>query len=239
MTSRFSPLALRLFETAFVPWRRRRIREILLAGLPGALAPGRPLLVAASHVSWWDAFLLRAIHQELRPRAPLYTVMLERELRRFPFFAALGAVGVDPRSTRSLRGALRFLRERADAEPECVVFFFPQGRIWPSHRAPLGFRRGVELFAQELAPLTLLPVGIHLEPLSAPAPTAFLSAAEPFAVEREPPPAARIEAAVRAELDAILALLARVGEEAPRAWPGAYERLERPVADATPRSAFG
>lgn len=237
MSSRFSPLALRLFELAFTPWRRRRIHDLLLAGLPPGLPPGRPLLVVANHVSWWDAFLLREAHRALRPHAPIYTVMLRDELFRFPFFAALGAVGIDPRSAGSLRRALRLLRARLDAHPEAVVLFFPQGRIWPSRRRPLGFRRGVELFARELAPLTVLPVGIHLEPLTAPSPTAFLSAGEPLEVTRSAPAAETLERAVREELDAIHALLDRAGEEAPALWPGVHDRLERAGAGDGLRAA--
>ena len=59
MRSRFSPLALGTFELFFRPWQRRRIAAVHVAGLPHALPAGVPLVLAASHVSWWDAFTLR------------------------------------------------------------------------------------------------------------------------------------------------------------------------------------
>lgn len=228
MDSRFSRAALAAFELLFTPWRRRRLRAVLLTGLPEGLPAGRPLLLAANHVSWWDAFLLREVHRALRPAAPLYTVMRLRELERIPFFRWTGAVGIEPAFPATVLAALRFLRERVQERPDSVVLFFPQGRIWPSHRRPLGFRRGVELFARRLAPV-VLPVAIHLEPLSTAAPTAFLSVGEPV---EGAPDAREMEARVEAELDALLAFLARHGEDAPRAWPEPRGRLDPVPAPA-------
>jgi hypothetical protein len=170
-----SPIALRAFDRIFLPWMHRRLR-IRIAGLPGRLPPGRPVVLVANHTSWWDGFLLREVHRLLRPRAPLHTVMLASELRRRRILRALGGVGIEPGDAGTLLTALRTLRERVDRSPETVVIFFPQGRIWPTHRRPLGFQRGVELFVRRLAPATVLPVAIHLEPLHRVAPTAFVLA---------------------------------------------------------------
>lgn len=223
MSSRFSPAAVAGFELLFGPWMRRRIAAVRLAGLPPHLAPDTPLLLVANHVSWWDGFALRELHRVLRGGAPLYTVMLQREVDRLPFFRWLGAVGIDPASPASILGGLRQLRQRIAERPDAVVAFFPQGRIWPSHRRPLGFRRGVELFAHQLAPLLVLPVALHLEPLQSPAPTLFVIAGEPLdAAEVD---AERLEAEVASLLDGLLAGLAEHGEEIGRAWPGPFDPL--------------
>lgn len=224
MGSRFSRPALALFEAAFGPWRAARLIGPLLSGLPRALPSDRPLLVASNHVSWWDAFTLRELHRALRPRAPLYTVMLESELRRFPFFRRLGAVGVEPGSPSSLLRCVRFLAERAEERSDLVVLFFPQGRIWPSHRRPLGFHGGAALLARRLGAV-VLPVAQHVEPLSRVRPTALVSAGEPLEPEEVPE---ALESRVEGEADRILSFLARHGEAAPRRWPGAWERLPSP-----------
>src|SRR5215218_1733745 len=173
MRSRFSPALLGAFELCFRPWRRRRIHATRLAGLPRDL-PRVPLVLAANHVSWWDGFSLREVHRLLRPGAPVYTLMTEGELRRSCFLRSIGGFGIDPGRPASVRGALRFIRARAAERPDATVIVFPQGRIWPAHRRPLGFRRGVEGFARALSPCVVLPLAIHHEPLTASAPTVFV-----------------------------------------------------------------
>lgn len=223
--SRFSPLALRAFEAFFLPWRRRRLAATLLAGLPRDLPRDRPLVLASAHVSWWDAFVLRDIHRALRPDAPLYTVMTERELSRFPFFRLIGVFGMDAESPGSVRGALRFLEERTGERRDSVLIYFPQGRIWPSHRRPLGFQRGVELFARRIAPAIVLPVAMHHEPLSASSPTVLANAGEPIFTDGGELDHHRLEKAVEAASDALLAFVAAHGEATARAWPGPFGTL--------------
>jgi 1-acyl-sn-glycerol-3-phosphate acyltransferase len=216
----------RAFEAFFRPWRDARVRT-LVAGLPADLPRGVPLLLAANHVSWWDPFTLRELQRALRPDAPFHTVMLEAELARRPFFRRLGVVGLDPASPASLRGCIRQLRQLLKERPDGAVCFFPQGRIWPSFRRPLGFRGGIGLLARELGPLVILPVGLHVEPLNATRPTVFASAAAPLRVDGRLD-VAELERAVEGEVDAVLTFLSRHGEDAPRHWPGPLRRL--PVA---------
>jgi 1-acyl-sn-glycerol-3-phosphate acyltransferase len=223
MDSRWSPPAVRAFEAFFRPWRNARVAT-RFAGLPAGLPGGVPLLLAANHVSWWDPFTLREVQRALRPAAPFFTVMLEAELARRPFFRRLGVVGLDPASPASLRACIRQLRRLLDERPDGAVCFFPQGRIWPSFRRPLGFRPGIGLIARELAPMIVLPVGLHVEPLNATRPTVFASAGEPMRVDAYLGPEA-LEARVEREVDAIHAFLSRHGEAAPRHWPGAHGRL--------------
>jgi 1-acyl-sn-glycerol-3-phosphate acyltransferase len=226
--SRWQPLAVRAFEAFFRPWRDARVRT-LVAGLPLDLPPGVPLLLAANHVSWWDPFTLREVQRALRPGAPFHTVMLAAELARRPFFRRMGVVGLDPASPASLRACVRQLRRLLDARPDASVCFFPQGRIWPSFRRPLGFRAGIGLVARELAPLLVVPVGLHVEPLNATRSTVFVSAGAPIPVDDRLDVAA-LEAAIEGEVDSVLAFLSRHGEDAPRHWPGPRGRL--PAASA-------
>jgi len=228
MRSRFSPVALRAFDLFFEPWRRRRIAAVRVAGLPRSLPAGVPLLFASQHLGWWDPFTLREVHRLLRPRsAPVWSLMTQGELRRFPYLALIGAFGMDPARPASVLHAMRWLAARVRERPDSSVIFFPQGRIWPSHRRPLGFRRGIEVFARAIGPCAILPVALHHEPLSAPAPTVFLSAAEPVLVDGDADHRA-LEAAVEAESDRILDFLSRHGEDAPARWPGPFERLDSP-----------
>lgn len=220
MRTRYSRAAWSGFELVFRPWMRRRLDGIHLRGLEGAdWLPSLPLLVVSNHVSWWDGFLLREVHRALRPDAPLHVVMAEAELRKNPIFRWLGAVplGASPLGGRRL---LRDLEERVAARPDAVIGFFPQGRIWPSHRRPLGFERGAAWLAERLAPLAVLPVALHLQPLTRSGAAAFVSAARPFLV-RDRVDRCRIEREVTALADDLLAHVAHHGEDAVRAWRAA------------------
>jgi len=224
MRSRFSPLALAAFEAFFRPWQRRRLNAVRITGLPRTVRADLPLVLAANHVSWWDTFTLRELHRILRPRAPLYTLASEAELRHLPYFRLTGAFGVDPGDRRSVLAAIRFVRDRVRERRDSTLIFFPQGRIWPSHRRPLGFRRGIEAFARPIAPCMVLPVAIHHEPGNTPAPTVYVSCGAPVHVTRDLDHDL-LEAIIEAESDAILDFVSLHGEDAPRRWPGPHDRL--------------
>lgn len=215
MNTRYSPASMRAFELFFQPWMRRRIHGVHMAGMP-ALDPGGPaVLLVANHVSWWDGLILREVHRMVRPDAPLYTVMAEEQLRHVPYFRRLGVVGIDRGEPSSILRALHSLERHLHEHPSALVAFFPQGRIWPTHRRPLGFERGVELLLRRL-PLVAFPVGLHLEPLTHAAPSFFVSIGDPIPGR---PSALDLERQVEAQLDAIHAFLAEHGEGAPQRWP--------------------
>jgi 1-acyl-sn-glycerol-3-phosphate acyltransferase len=215
----FRPLVVRAFELAIRPYRWLSLRGPLVAGPRGDIPPDRPLLLVSNHTSWWDGFLVRDLQRMLRPESRLFTLMTERELRRHPYLRLMGCVGLEPARAGSVLAAFRRLRDERRRDAHTVFAFFPQGAIWPANRRPLGFARGVSVLARVLAPLTLLPAGIRIEPLNRAAPTAFLSLGQPLDHEGGPADTRLLEAAVEAELDAIGQHLEEFGEAAPRAWP--------------------
>lgn len=217
MKTWYSPGVWAGFEFFFRPWMRRRLDGIHVRGGEGtAWLPDLPVLLVANHVSWWDGFLLREVHRRIRPGAPLHVVMTERELRRNPVFRWMGAVPLDdgPLAARRL---LNDLQERRRARHDVVIGFFPQGRIWPSHRRPLGFRRGVTWLAARLAPIAVVPVGLHLEPLNRPGPAAFVSVGRPRII-RAGSTVQDPEDWVTELVDDLLSWVRRHGEDAARLW---------------------
>ncbi len=224
---RYSPGAWRIFSLAFGPRMRLGVRKTLFAGVPRALPGVTPILLVANHVSWWDGFILRPLQQAIRRGGALHTIMLEKELLRRPLLRRLGGVGLEPGSPSSLRALLRDLRAERSRDPSLSVLLFPQGRIWPSHRRPLGFRGGVRLLSEALAPVAVLPVGLHLEGGNHMAPTAYVSCASPIFSEGGLP-LESLEGPVEDELGAIHHFLARYGEDAEAHWPEDGGRLPRP-----------
>lgn len=213
MGSRADRMTWNAFDLVFKPWMRRRLK-VCVTGDPGHLTPDAPLLLVANHVSWWDGFLLREVQRELRPDSVLYTLALERELREHSVLRFTGGIGVDPESPASIRGALRRFEQKRHEFTHAVFAYFPQGCIAPSYRRPLAFRRGVELFARALAPITVLPVGIHIEPMTSLAPTAFVTIGEPIKSPDGHVDHRDLERRVHELLDETLAFLAKHGENA-------------------------
>jgi 1-acyl-sn-glycerol-3-phosphate acyltransferase len=221
MTFSGSPSAWRLFEVAFRPWLRTRLAGIHVGGLPTLeqLDPSLPLLLVANHTSWFDGFLLREVHRSLRPAGPLHTIMLERELRGRPILRMLGGMGFDPERPATFRKVLRGLERMPTHPAPPTISFFPQGKIFPSFRNPLGFHGGVELLARHLGASHILPVGIHLEGGNRTRPRAFLSAGPLVTVITGGPPSTReLELLVAEETQEIRAFLAHWGEDAPTRW---------------------
>lgn len=220
---------MRIFELWFLPWMRTRVRAVRMAGAR-RLDEDRPLVMVANHISWWDGFIMRAVQRAVRPYSPFSVIMDREHYERFRFFEWIGAVPIEPGSASSTMSTIAELRRRASVRPDLTVTFFPQGRIWPSTRRPLGFGRGVELFIRRLG-ADVLPVGIHLEPLNRVSPTCFVSVGAPLVGA---PSVDRVEEAVTEEVDAILQHLALHGESAEQHWPERDERLARPSVASQP-----
>jgi 1-acyl-sn-glycerol-3-phosphate acyltransferase len=211
---RFSPGAAFCFEALFAPWRRLKLGDVRILNLPASLPPDRPVVLIGNHISNWDGFVFRAIQKRLRPGSPLYSVMLEAELRRYPFIRRLGGIGIDPLSAASVASALRAVRELRRRSPDFCLSYFPQGRIFPSFKRPLGFRAGIDLFIRALAPATLIPVGLHMEPMRKLAPTLFASLGRPMRVDRAAPLHMIFEDLVQSEIDKLHHALCMHGEAA-------------------------
>ncbi len=210
----------RLFSAGMGLWRPGKLAPSQIEGLPRALPADRPLLIVANHSSWWDGFLLRELQVALRPGVPFHTAVLERQLRAHPILRRLGGVPLDPGRPASLTELIGALRACRILHPDLVLAWFPQGRIWPATRRPLGFHRGIEVVAAALAPATLLPVSIRIEPLVDPQPTPLIQVGTPIPVEEDSTGLSRrAETAVAAGLDRISALLDEHGESVLNHWP--------------------
>ncbi len=215
----FNKLAMKCFETAFIPMRNFRLGGLHFLNMPEHLPANRPVLLVGNHVSNWDGFIFREIQRRLRPDWPIYSVMIEEEIRRLPFFRLLGGLGIKPESAASVARALRQTKKLRETNPDFFFSFFPQGKIYPSFKRPLDFKNGIDLFIRALSPLTLLPVGLHMEPMGKLSPTYFISLGRPMKIDRPSPVHRVLEDMVQAETDKIHSLLSRHGESFSKQMP--------------------
>lgn len=192
--------------------------------LRAALAAG-PALVVSNHASWWDPMVLLYLTEHVL-RCDGHVLMDAVNLRRLPFFAMVGAFGVELDQPADGAGAMRYAARLLDA-PGRMVWVFPQGRERPVTERPLGFRAGAAEIAR-LARCITVPVAFRYEHRGHERPELLISVGQPIGCSKDVAAArAAHEAAVTARLDAIDAALRDGSVES-------YERLE-----STPVSAMG
>ena len=109
-----------------------------------------PLVVYSNHPSWWDAAVYILVGGPVPPGHEGYAPIDAAMLRKYGFFARIGAFAVD---LDSPRGAASFLRASADvlSRPERVLWVAAQGRFADPRQRPVGLRGGLGRLV-ELAP---------------------------------------------------------------------------------------
>lgn len=102
---------------------------------------GRPLLLIANHVSWWDGFWVFYLNQKLFKRK-FYFMMLEEQLKKYPFFIKSGGYSVK-KGNRSILESIQYTAEILK-ESGNAVLLFPQGKIQSVYESTFKFEKGIE-----------------------------------------------------------------------------------------------
>lgn len=133
-----------------------------------------PLLAYANHSSFWDGFIA---HQLCRAtgRRP-FCAMEERNLRRYPFLARLGAFSIRRHDGLSALETFRYARALLQV-PRNVVFIFPEGELAPFGSRPLRLERGVEVLAR-ISQVRCLPLAFRCTVLEHELPDVFIEVGE-------------------------------------------------------------
>jgi 1-acyl-sn-glycerol-3-phosphate acyltransferase len=204
-----------IFEWFVLRMMRRDFAGVVLWGPRYAVPQDVPVLFVANHVSWWDGFFLWRLQRMLYPERPIYSVMLAREFSRTFWFKWVGILPIEQGRTASLRALLQRLAQlvRETSKDSFICSFFPQGVIKPSFARPLSFAEGLRGVAQAMAPVTIIPLGIHIEPLCDRRPHAFVTMGSPINHEKGRLDVGSIECLVTSVLDALLKDLSLRGEQ--------------------------
>lgn len=135
-----------------------------------------PIIFYLNHSSWWDGYLMYAIHRiVLRGRFDVHLLMEEKQLRAYSFFTWSGAFSInrhDPEDVqRSQQYAANLLRGGRRAR---ALFIFPQGRIVPQDRRPLVTYPGIARIVALAPEARLCPIALRYEFLGQQWPHAFI-----------------------------------------------------------------
>ncbi len=155
-----------LFDAWFARHARSRFARtfetVRIAGLSSLRAAARsaPVLVVSNHTSWWDPLVILLVSHAAGTDG--YAMMDAKNLHRLPFFARVGAFGVDLRDATDGAAAIRYAAKLLD-RPGRLVWLFPQGRERPVTARPLGFLGGSAAIARVARRAVTLPVAIRYE----------------------------------------------------------------------------
>lgn len=127
------------------------------AHLEDALRDG-PVLTVSNHCAWWDSLVILWLTRSLLS-ADSYAMMDAANLRRLPFFAKVGAFGVDLGSRRDGAEAMRYAEGLLD-RPGRHVWIFAQGQERPQHERPLRFLGGAARIAVRNPNVATIPVAL-------------------------------------------------------------------------------
>ena len=158
----------------------RRFEGLFVDGLEGvrAAAARGPLLLAANHVSWWDAFVVVALDQALGTESRV--LMDQENLARLPFLGAIGALPLSLRDPRRARAQLQAAAQWLE-RPRRALWLFPQGVQTPSWRRPLGFHKSFARVASEAA-CPVVPVSLLFTWRDRPEPAIAVRMHEPISM---------------------------------------------------------
>jgi 1-acyl-sn-glycerol-3-phosphate acyltransferase len=173
----------------FVKLARKYVRARLCKEFDGVFVRGlaelktlcetRPVIIAANHTCWWDAFLMVLLDEALDTES--YCLMDRENLDRLGFFAWIGAVPLDrddpKQCVRDLEESVRLLDR-----PKRVLWIFPQGEQRPFHLRPLNLQSGVAYAAQKSG-ATVVPLSISYMYAESPRPRIIACFASPMPLE--------------------------------------------------------
>lgn len=153
---------------------RKRFHTVYWRSDAGQIEP--PAILYANHHGWMDGYLM--FH--LIERLGLECVDWIEEFDAFPLFAKIGGIRFakgDPMGrAKAIRQTIRLMREGRS------LVLFPEGVL---HRPPgiRAFGRALEVVAENVPGVTLVPVAIHTELSMHERPEAWLSLGEPHRFE--------------------------------------------------------
>jgi len=203
------PWLVRAFRRYSARYVRRHFHALRLSNAGHKFPPaGDPVLVVLNHPAWWDPLVALVLSTRFADRDQFAAVDAVA-LRRYGFFARLGAVGVDP---AGVRGAIAFLRagERVMSEPGRVFWVTAQGRFADARERPLNLRSGVGHLAARLGRGVVVPLALEYPFWNERTPEALARFGEPIRVADHPGLDGKtwtrlIETALTVTLDALAA----------------------------------
>jgi 1-acyl-sn-glycerol-3-phosphate acyltransferase len=137
-------------------------------------SPEIPMLVLPNHATWWDGFFIYALNR-LFWKKKYHVMMLEEQLKNYPFFTKLGAFSVRQNNTKDIITSLEYASQLIQS-PNNLVNIFPQGILTPHYNRPLNLARGTDYLIRDIKnEIDIVLVGMRIEFLKERKPSVFFA----------------------------------------------------------------
>lgn len=199
-----SPLLLRCFDHIFARTARRHMCALRLAGWGAPQAGSGPLVIFASHASWWDGIAFLLLSRRLFPGRRVFVPVQAAALARYPFMRWLGAFGV------TLRDPAGFLGTAGRVLQQDMLWMNAGGRFADVRQRPVPIAAGLVRLAGQVPQVQFLPLALEYPFWTERRPEMLAAFGPPLsgAALQAMPPAARqaaLEQALAATMDRLAA----------------------------------
>lgn len=132
---------------------------------------GKPLLIVANHVSWWDGFWLMYLNLKVFHRK-FHFMMLENQLKKYWFFNYAGGYSINKKS-KTIIESLNYTEELLD-DTNNMVLIFPQGKIHSMYESNIKFEKGIDRILKKTNNIEVIQVVNLVDYFSKEKPSLFI-----------------------------------------------------------------
>ena len=170
----------KIFRIYIFRMLKKHFASVTLFGKLPESDPLLPTLLIPNHNTWWDGFFVYFLNETVA-KQKIYLMMLEEQLKKYPFFSQVGAYGIEPANPKGALTSLKYTLELLEqpTTPKSMVCIFPQGELQPWNPCTLKFKPGIEWLIRKLKnPVNLIPLAIRTEFLEDQLPELFFMTGE-------------------------------------------------------------
>jgi hypothetical protein len=150
------------------------------------LDPILPTLLIPNHNTWWDGFFIYFFNETVANQT-IYLMMLNEQLKKYPFFSQVGAYGINPDNPKSTFTSLKYTLELLDrpTTPKSMVCIFPQGELQSWNPREIKFKPGIDwIIKKRENAVNLVPLAIRAEFLEDQLPQLFFMADKNYILDK-------------------------------------------------------
>lgn len=119
------------------------------------LKEAKNIVICPNHFSYWDGFLINKIYRTFFSDKQFYILMLEEQLKRYWFFAKLGAFSIDPDNPKKIIESMNYTQDLLQ-EGNKFIAIYPQGVYQQQGSDSIKLKSGLMRFVKNSENETLI-----------------------------------------------------------------------------------
>jgi hypothetical protein len=139
---------------------RKNFTNFYITNNFGEINHSRGLIITPNHISWWDGFFIDFITRRFINRK-FHILMLEEQLKKYPFFRKTGAFSINTKSIKGIRETFQYAGDLLGDKKNLLVFY-PQGKIEPYDKDP-ELKTGLKQLLVNRIDVDIIPAAFRIE----------------------------------------------------------------------------